>query len=118
MKLNDFGILLTSAINNTNPNAKKEILINSEKYRIILNEYQKKENIKKDFYINNYENIREQNRIIYDEYIINREILYNKWKETKGIADLENLIIYKFPDMQIIDEIYTKEIKKSKLKSK
>jgi hypothetical protein len=118
MKLNDFGILLTSAINNTNPNAKKEILINSEKHRITLNEYQKKENIKKDFYINNYENIREQNRTIYDEYIANREILYNKWKETKKIVDLENLIAYKLPDMQLIDEIYTKDIKKTNLKSK
>ena len=31
MKLNDFGLLLTSAINNTNPNAKKQIIAVSEK---------------------------------------------------------------------------------------
>ena len=118
MKLNDFGILLTTAINNTNPNAKKEIIMNSEKYKKTIMEKQEKENKKKEFYINNYENIREQYRILYEEYIANREILYNKWKETKGIADLQNLISHKLPDMQTIDDIYTKEIKISKLKSK
>ena len=47
MKLNDFGILLTTAINNTNPNAKKEIIMNSEKHKKTIMEKQEKENKKK-----------------------------------------------------------------------
>lgn len=118
MKLNDFGILLTSAINNTNPNTKKEIILNSEKHRKINIEYQDKDNKKKEYYLNNYENIREQNRVLYDEYLANRQLLYNKWNDTKNITDLQNLITYKLPNMKIVEDIYTKDIKKSNLKLK
>jgi hypothetical protein len=118
MKLNDFGLLVTSAVNSTNPNAKKEILINSEIHKNEFIKNKEKENKKKEYYINTYENIREQYRILYEDYIINRQILYNKWIETKSLADLHNLISHKIPDIETIDDIYTTDIKRSNLKLK
>lgn len=118
MKLNDFGLLLTSAINSTNPNAKKELITISEKERDLRIINQEKEAKKREVYLNTYEYNREKNRILYDEYLANRRILYNKWKESKTIASLQQLLSYNLPEINEVPDVYTAHIKKSKLLSK
>lgn len=118
MKLNDFGLLLTSAVNNTNPNARKELILTSEKEKDMKIKKQEMIEKKKEFYLNTYEYARERNRILYDEYMANRRILYNKWKESKNLADLQNLISYKLPEIIDVPHLYTYDIKKSKLRVK
>lgn len=115
MKLNDFGLLLTSAINSINPNAKKELITISEKEKYLRLINQEKEEKKREVYLNTYEYKREKNRLLYDEYLANRRILYNKWKESKTIANLQELLSYKLPEIIEVPDVYTAHIKKSKL---
>lgn len=118
MKLNDFGLLLTSAINNTNPIAKQEIIAISEKQKSLNMKNIETENKKNEYYMNTYQYKRENNRIIYDEYVAKRRVLYQKWSDSNKIGDLQQLVSYKLPDtIEIIEDIYTRDIKKSKLKS-
>ena len=107
MKVNDFGLLLTSFINNTNPNAKKELLTKCDNHRILLNQQKEKENKKKEYYINKFENIRYESNLLYQEYLYNRKILYDKWYNSRSLIDLQNLVDYKYPNIQIVPEIYT-----------
>jgi len=118
MRLNDFGLLLTSAIDNTNPNAKKELISLSDKENRLKIFKEEKENKRIEYYKNTFENKRENDKKLYEEYLEHRKILYNKWRETKGIGDLQELITYKLPEISDIPEIYTSDIKKSKLKTK
>jgi len=118
MKLNDFGLLLTSAINNIdeNTNIKRELILISDKHRRNLIKNKENINKKQEFYLTNYENKREELRMSYDVYLANRKILLDKWKETGSIADLKNLVAYRFENIENIPNIYTYDIKISKLK--
>lgn len=116
MKINDIGLLLIMAVNNN-------ILLNKNKLILSIENYNKSEkdneiniNKKKENYYINYEQKREEDKIIYNEYVNNRLLLYNKWQKTRNIEDLEKLMNYKLPQLNLVNDIYTIDLKKSKLK--
>lgn len=116
MRLNDLGLLLITAIHNNAQKNKDIFLTNVEKHKknvinnndIILK--------KQNFYLVNYEQKRNENNTLYEEYIHNRLLLLNKWKNTNKIQDLQLLVNYQKPIFHDIDDIYTYDIIKSKLK--
>jgi response regulator RpfG family c-di-GMP phosphodiesterase len=116
MKLHDLGLLLITAIHNNTQKNKDIFLTNVEKHKknvVNTNDVILKQ---KEFYLVNYEQKRNENNTIYDEYIHNRLLIFNKWKNTNKIQDLQKLVNYQRPVLQDIDEIYTYNIITSKLK--
>jgi hypothetical protein len=116
MKINDIGLLLIMAINNNILLNKNKLILSIENYNKSEKEKENNEIKKKEFYQITYEQKREEDKIIYNEYINNRLLLYNKWQKTRNIEDLENLINYKLPPLNLVNDIYTSDLKKSKLK--
>lgn len=116
MKLNELGLLLIIAIHNNAQKNKDILLTNVEKYKKNVANNNDLILRKKNFYLVNYEQKRNENNMLYDEYIHNRLLLLNKWKNTNKIQDLQFLVNYQKPDFHDVDDIYTYNIIKSKLK--
>ena len=68
------------------------------------------------YYLSTYENKRNENRYLYDEYVQKRLILYNKWNTTKNNTDLIKLLYFSKLNLEEIPEIYTKKRYKTMLK--
>ena len=107
MKLDDFGLLLTSAINSPSPIIKTKILSSCDNHRKELLKKQEIAMKKQENYNNNYERKRDEDEVIYRDYLQQRLLLLNKWKQTGNIKDLNNLISLKVPELNLPKEIYT-----------
>jgi len=116
MLINNLGLLLINTINNNTPTNKNKLFIGITNYKKDLQKKQDFIKKQKDNYINNYEQKRNEDKINYDEYLHNRNLLFNKWKKTKNPIDLQTLLSYKLPELYNVDNIYTYDIKKSNLK--
>jgi hypothetical protein len=116
MKLNELGLLLIMAVSNNTQKNKDIFLANIEKHKKTVmnnNEIVQKQ---KDLYLVNYEQKRNENSTNYEEYTHNRLLLFNKWKTTNKLQDLQLLINCPKPDFYEVDDIYTYNLIKSKLK--
>jgi len=111
MKLNDFGILLTTTTIN-----KAKILSITDNYRREQLKKQENEQKKRDFYFNNYERKRDEDEVIYNGYLQQQLLLSKKWRNSKNESDLNKLLLLERPKMSFPDDIYTIDIKKSNLK--
>ena len=111
MKINDIALLLTAF--NINKN---KLIVEIDNYKKELKKRNEIEEKQKEFYLINYEQKRTNFDLLYKEFIQNRRLLYNKWASTNKIDDLIQLVNYKYPDIDDIPDIYTIDIKKSKLK--
>jgi len=116
MKLNDLGLLFIMAIHNNSQKHKDLFLSNIEKHKKNVTQNNDIIMKKKEFYITNYEQKRNENNTNYEEYIHNRLLLYNKWKNTNKLQDLQKLVNYPKPNFYDVNDIYTYNIIKSKLK--
>ena len=116
MKLNELGLLLIMAVSNNTQKNKDIFLANIEKHKKTVTSNNDIIQKQKDFYVVNYEQKRNENNSNYEEYIHNRLLLFNKWKTTNKLQDLQQLINYAKPEFYDVNEIYTYNIVKSKLK--
>jgi len=116
MKLNELGLLLIIALHNNAEKNKDILLANVEKHKKNVANNNDLILRKKNFYLVNYEQKRNENDTLYDEYIHNRLLLSNKWKNTNKIQDLQLLVNYQKPVFHDVDDIYTYDIIRSKLK--
>lgn len=61
----------------------------------------------KNNYNINYVEPRIRNKVLYNDYILERTDLYNKWRKTKHINDLYELVKLTPPEFDNVEEIYT-----------
>ncbi len=115
--MNNIGLLLTKTINN-NSKENKLLLLNDINKFIKAKEAKQMDLIKKkNFYIDNYELKRKEDENTYAEYKEEYKELYNNWKKSKKIVDLQKLLALKSPSLNNVDDIYTSDIiKNQKLK--
>lgn len=115
-KLNIIGLLLINSLNKNNAENKKTLITYINKYN---EEKEKKinDNIEENtYYLVNYDNIREKNKLLYNEYLQKRLDLYNEWKENKTNNNLIKLLNLNKPIIEEIPDIYTKKRLKTLLK--
>jgi len=116
MTINDIGFLLLKSMNNNSPENKVKFLKISKVFKDKNEEDYNKTLEDISNYIATYENKRNQNRTLYDEYLTKRFNLYMKWKKSKNVLDLDNLVKLDRPPYEDIPDIYTKKRPKTKLK--
>ncbi len=116
MTINDIGFLLLKSMNNNSPENKVKFLKISKVFKDKNEEDYNKTLEDISNYIATYENKRNQNRTLYDEYLTKRFNLYMKWKKSKNVLDLDNLVKLDRPPYDDIPDIYTKKKPKTKLK--
>jgi len=116
MTINDIGFLLLKSMNNNSPDNKVKFLKISKVFKDKNEEDYNKTLEDISNYIATYENKRNQNRTLYDEYLSKRFNLYMKWKKSKNVLDLDNLVKLDRPPYEDIPDIYTKKRPKTKLK--
>jgi len=115
--MNNIKLLLTKTIHNNTKENKLIILNEVEKYRK-ANENKQMDLIKKkNFYMDNYETKRKEDESTYAEYKEEYKQLYEAWKKTKKISDLQKLLSLNMPKLNNVDDVYTYDIvKNEKLK--
>lgn len=116
MTINDIGYLLIKSINNNSSENKAKFL---RKTQVFKDKKEENYNITLEdisHYITTYENKRMQFKTLYDEYLSKRFDLYMKWKKSKNVLDLDNLIKLERPPFEEIPDIYTKKRPMTKLK--
>lgn len=118
MKLDEFGLLLIKAVNSTNPITKTKLLNTCDNHRKELLKKQDSSIKKQEFYFNNYEMKRDEDDVIYREYLQTRMNLSEKWNKSKNIKDLINLATLEPPSLNLPKDIYTTEIKRRIIKEK
>jgi hypothetical protein len=65
----------------------------------------------RNMYITKYEIPRKNNNDNYDKFLRTKELLFNKWKKSKKVKDLYDLISLHQPEYIDIPDIYTIYIK-------
>ena len=107
MSIIDIGYLLINNINSKTDLNKIKLLSSIGDYKK-ENENKKKLEIEmKTKYMNLYENKRIKNKKIYDKYINENQLLYNKWKKNNKPKDLYEYISHKKPELEEVEDIYT-----------
>jgi hypothetical protein len=116
MTINDIGLLLIKSINNNSSENKTTFLKTTKVYKD-KNEEDYNKNLEDiSYYISKYENKRNEYRNLYDEYLSKRFNLYMKWKKSKNVLDLDNLIKLNRPHYEEVPDIYTKKRPKINLR--
>ena len=104
----DIGHILIDNVINIKTDSNKIKLITALKYhnKDILDK--KEEIIKKtNIYTTKYDMPRKDNINNYDKFLRTKELLFNKWKQSKKVKDLYNLISLQQPEYIEVPEIYT-----------
>ena len=121
----DIGYLLIDNINikkSDNINIKKSDKIKNKLFDKITkyNENKKESHKKKventQYYLENYQNIRENNEELYNKYLEERLVLFNKWKESNNIKDLYEYLSLERPEYIEVPDVYTGDFNRRKLK--
>lgn len=115
--MNNIKLLLTKSIDNNSKENKLLLLNEIQKYNK-LNETKQMNLIKKkSFYMDNYEIKRKEDENIYAEYKEEYKQLYDNWKKTKKITELQKLLSLEMPKLNNVQDIYTYNVvKNEKLK--
>lgn len=103
----NIGFILVDNINNKNDINKVKLLSSVGNFNKNL-EKQKEYVIKKqnDYFIK-YETPRKNNIDNYNKYLLDKNILYEKWNISKNIKDLYELLSLNKPIINDVPEIYT-----------
>ena len=88
MSIIDIGYLLINNINSKTDLNKIKLLSSIGDYKKENENKKKLEMEMKTKYMNLYENKRIRNKKIYDKYINENQLLYNKWKKNNKPKDL------------------------------
>lgn len=111
----NFGLLLTSTINDKNFNeAKQKFFMKIDKYKETKEKEKDEMNKKIIFYNNNFQKKREQNDEIYFNYLQTFTKLKENWLLSNKENDMEKLKNLKRPDLINVDDIYTYMIVRNK----
>jgi len=116
MTINDIGFLLLKSMNNNIPENRMKFLKKTKVFKDKKEEEYNKNLEDISHYLATYENKRNQYRTLYDEYLSKRFALYSKWKKSKNVLDLDNLLKLERPPYEEIPDIYTKKRPVTKLK--
>lgn len=106
--INDIGyVLIDNIINIKNDNNKIKLLSEIKQFNKDIMD--KKEEIIKNrnIYLTKYDIPRKNNNDNNDKYLKDKEILYNKWKQSKTVKDLYSLLALKRPEYNEVIDIYT-----------
>jgi len=115
-EINKIGLLITKSINKNNSENKMKLLKIIEDYKNKKEDIHNKTIEDISYYLATYENKRNENRNLYNEYLERRFVLYKKWYNSKNKLDLDNLFKLEKPNFEEIPEIYTKKRPNSYLK--
>ena len=116
MTINAIGLLLIKSINNNSSENKAMFLKTTKKYNDKKEDDYNKNLEDISYYISTYENKRNNYKKIYDEYLSKRFNLYMKWKKSKNVLDLDNLMKLSRPPYEEVPDIYTKKRPKTNLR--
>jgi len=105
--IRNIGEAILSHIENNNKTPAKYIEDLIQKHKISLEELSNVEMYKKELYKTKYENVRIQNKMIYDSYLKERNGLINEWKNEKSLSKLFDIINFKRPEIKDVEDIYT-----------
>ncbi len=116
MEINKIGLFLIDSINKNNNE-------NKNKFMKIIKNFKDNQEIKHNenledlsYYLANYENKRNENKSLYDEYIHKRFLLYNQWINRRNNSNLIKLLNFPKLELEEVPEIYTKKRFKNMLK--
>lgn len=113
----DIGYLLIDNINIKKSDKIKNKLFNKiTKYNENKKESHKKKVENTQYYLENYQNIRENNEELYNKYLEERLVLFNKWKESNNIKDLYEYLSLERPEYIEVPDVYTGDFNRRKLK--
>lgn len=108
--VHNLSLLLTEVINNNSPQLKSSLIKSINDLR------QKKQNEqdnlikKRDLYHTYFTLKRLDNNRNYQEFIINRALLFKEWQRNKSLANLDKLMNYKCQEIKELPDIYTNSI--------
>jgi hypothetical protein len=105
--LKDIGYLLIDNINLKSDNNKLKLLDKVNKYNISKKEYEIKKQENREYYEAKYEEPRKINKQNYDDYLKQKQYLYNVWKETKNVKDLHEYVSLVRPEYIEVPDVYT-----------
>jgi hypothetical protein len=107
MSILEIGYLLINNINSKTDLNKIKLMSSIGNYKKEIENKKKLEMEMKTKYMNLYENRRIRNKKIYDKYMNENQLLYNKWKKNNKPKDLYEYISHKKPELEEVDDIYT-----------
>ena len=107
MSILDIGYLLIDNINSKTDLNKVKLINSIGNYKKELETKRKMETEIKNKYMNLYGNKRIKNKELYDKYMNENQILFNKWKKNNKPKDLYEYISHKKPELEEVDDIYT-----------
>jgi len=107
MSIFDIGYLLIDNINSKTDLNKVKLISSIGNYKKELETKRKMETEIKNKYMNLYGNKRIRNKELYDKYMNENQILFNKWKKNNKPKDLYEYISHKKPELEEVDDIYT-----------
>jgi len=107
MSILDIGYLLIDNINSKTDLNKVKLISSIGNYKKELETKRKMEIEIKNKYMNLYGNKRIRNKELYDKYMNENQILFNKWKKNNKPKDLYEYISHKKPELEEVDDIYT-----------
>jgi len=107
MSILDIGYLLIDNINSKTDLNKVKLINSIGNYKKELETKRKMEKEIKNKYMNLYGNKRIKNKELYDKYMNENQILFNKWKKNNKPKDLYEYISHKKPELEEVDDIYT-----------
>jgi len=107
MSILDIGYLLIDNINSKTDLNKVKLISSIGNYKKELETKRKMEIEIKNKYMNLYGNKRIKNKELYDKYMNENQILFNKWKKNNKPKDLYEYISHKKPELEEVDDIYT-----------
>jgi hypothetical protein len=107
MSIFDIGYLLIDNINSKTDLNKVKLISSIGNYKKELETKRKMETEIKNKYMNLYGNKRIKNKELYDKYMNENQILFNKWKKNNKPKDLYEYISHKKPELEEVDDIYT-----------
>ena len=107
MAITDIGHILLDNINSKTDFNKIKLINAIENYKDEINKINKLNIFNKNKYETNYANKRDKNINIYNQYLMENKILYDKWNKSKKANDLYAYINHKKPEYEEIEDIYT-----------
>jgi hypothetical protein len=111
--VHNLGLLLTQVINNNSSQNKATLLTSIHNFKTKQQLEQEKLIKNRDYYHTNFILKRLENDTNYNEYIHNRSLLFKEWQRNKSLANLDKLMNYKLPQINLVPDIYTYNIKKN-----
>lgn len=108
LSLFDIGyILIDNIINVKNDNNKTKLLAAIKIHNKDINDTKQEIIKRRNIYLNKYDIHRKNNIDNYDKYLMQKKVLFDKWKQSNKVKDLYDLISLQQPEYIEVNDIYT-----------